>query len=220
MGRSCRSSSTAARGTPLRLAPTLPPTAAPNSPARPRSRPPVDALVAQVRQESDGLHRLAQAHLVSQDAVEPVLPQADHPLDALELVVAQVAGEQRAQLLQGCGGGVGVGAVGAPGAAGRPCVQPAHGRKMPWEARPPGGAPATVGTCGPSPSPGRQAAQPSPKPRGGSRPAWASCQRPPPPPPPQRSGPASASWRACPWPCLWPPGAPAPWHRRARCPGP
>mmetsp|Transcript_15009 Transcript_15009/g.38568 ORF Transcript_15009/g.38568 Transcript_15009/m.38568 type:complete len:573 (+) Transcript_15009:2004-3722(+) len=48
----------------------------------------VDALVAQVGEEADSLARLAKAHLVSEDAVEAVLVEGDHPLDAGELVVA------------------------------------------------------------------------------------------------------------------------------------
>lgn len=51
-------------------------------------------------------HRLAEAHLVGEDAVEAVLPEADEPLDALELVVAQLPLDEGQQGL-GLGGRVG-----------------------------------------------------------------------------------------------------------------
>ncbi len=50
-------------------------------------------------------YRLAEAHLVGQDAVDPILVERDEPLDALELVVAQVSLNQRQKLLQGVWGG-------------------------------------------------------------------------------------------------------------------
>ena len=43
--------------------------------------------------------RLPQAHLVSQDAVEPILVQRDEPLHALQLVLPQFPLYQRQQLL-------------------------------------------------------------------------------------------------------------------------
>ena len=59
----------------------------------------VHALGLEVRQEPDRLDRLAQAHLVGQDAVEPVLVERDQPLDALELVVPQLALDEGQELL-------------------------------------------------------------------------------------------------------------------------
>ena len=66
-----------------------------------------DLLLVQVREEGDGLQRLAEAlpesvksttathHLVGQDAVETVAVQLVEPRDALELVVAQLgAGDE------------------------------------------------------------------------------------------------------------------------------
>ena len=43
----------------------------------------------QVRQEGDRLDGLPQPHLVGQDAVERPLEQADHPVEADVLVLAQ-----------------------------------------------------------------------------------------------------------------------------------
>lgn len=50
-------------------------------------------------------HRLAQPHLVCEDAVEAVGPEGDEPLDALELVVAEGAAEARTHLLSPTGKG-------------------------------------------------------------------------------------------------------------------
>lgn len=47
-----------------------------------------------------GTHRLAQAHLVGQDAVEAVVPQADHPAHPLQLVVPQLSLDQRQEDLE------------------------------------------------------------------------------------------------------------------------
>mmetsp|Transcript_8845 Transcript_8845/g.30409 ORF Transcript_8845/g.30409 Transcript_8845/m.30409 type:complete len:769 (-) Transcript_8845:151-2457(-) len=44
--------------------------------------------LVQVAQERDRLQRFSQAHLVRQDAVDSVVVQVDHPIQALELVVA------------------------------------------------------------------------------------------------------------------------------------
>ena len=44
-------------------------------------------------------YRLPKAHLVSQDPVEAIVVQRDQPLDALELVRAQVALDEGHQLL-------------------------------------------------------------------------------------------------------------------------
>ena len=38
-------------------------------------------------QQRDGLKSLAQAHLVRQDSVDPVLVEGDHPVEAAHLVV-------------------------------------------------------------------------------------------------------------------------------------
>lgn len=57
----------------------------------------VEIMQPPVRQavQPSHAHRLAEAHLVGQDAVDAVLVQRDEPLDALDLVVAQVSLEQR-----------------------------------------------------------------------------------------------------------------------------
>ena len=47
--------------------------------------------VAQVAQESDGLQRFAQPHLVGKDARDPVLVQRDEPIQAGNLVVPHLA---------------------------------------------------------------------------------------------------------------------------------
>ena len=47
-----------------------------------------------------------RTHLVGEDAVEAVLPQADEPADALELVVAQLALDEGQQGLHARGGTV------------------------------------------------------------------------------------------------------------------
>jgi hypothetical protein len=49
------------------------------------------AELAQVGQQRDGLQRLAQPHLVGQDAVDPVVVQVDEPVEALQLVLAHLA---------------------------------------------------------------------------------------------------------------------------------
>ncbi len=43
------------------------------------------AVVLHVAEQRDGLQRLAQAHLVGQDAVDAVLVQRDHPVQAAHL---------------------------------------------------------------------------------------------------------------------------------------
>ena len=43
------------------------------------------ARLFEVRQEGDGLERLAQAHLVCKDAADVVVVQVDHPVEALQL---------------------------------------------------------------------------------------------------------------------------------------
>ena len=46
-------------------------------------------------------HRLAQPHLICEDAVDAVLVQRGEPLDAFDLVVAQLARHQRSEVLTG-----------------------------------------------------------------------------------------------------------------------
>ncbi|KAI3476086.1 hypothetical protein L1887_62392 [Cichorium endivia] len=43
------------------------------------------AEVAEVAEEGDGLERLAEAHLVCEDAVDAVVVERDHPVEALDL---------------------------------------------------------------------------------------------------------------------------------------
>jgi hypothetical protein len=68
----------------------------------------------QVRQVCDALHRLAQPHLVRQQPVHPVGPQADQEAQPLQLVAAQGA-----RLQQGGRRGEGGSAAGQGQAGGR-----------------------------------------------------------------------------------------------------
>ena len=59
----------------------------------------VELLLLEVRHESDGLNRLAETHLVGQDAVQPVVVQRHEPLDAEQLVRLQRAAREKTRLL-------------------------------------------------------------------------------------------------------------------------
>lgn len=48
-------------------------------------------VVLQVSEEGDRLQRLAQAHLVGEDAVDAVVVQRDHPVETLLLVVSELS---------------------------------------------------------------------------------------------------------------------------------
>ena len=50
---------------------------------------PVLLVLGKVAEERNGLHRLAEAHFVREDAVEVVAVQIDHPLESGALVLAQ-----------------------------------------------------------------------------------------------------------------------------------
>ena len=51
-------------------------------------------------QEADGLDGLTESHLIREDAVETVLVERYEPLHALELVLPQLRGHQRQELLR------------------------------------------------------------------------------------------------------------------------
>ena len=47
-----------------------------------------------VAQKRNGLKSFAQPHLVSQNAVDVVLVESDHPVEATDLIVSHLAGLQ------------------------------------------------------------------------------------------------------------------------------
>jgi len=44
-------------------------------------------------------HGLSKAHLISQDPIEAIVPQRDHPFDALQLIRPKVSFDERHQIL-------------------------------------------------------------------------------------------------------------------------
>lgn len=51
----------------------------------------IGLVVLQVAEQRDGLQGLAQTHLVGQDAVDAVLVEGYHPVEATDLVVTHLA---------------------------------------------------------------------------------------------------------------------------------
>ena len=118
-------------------------------------------------QQGNGLQRLAKAHLVSEDAVEAMLVQADHPVKALQLVLACRGGARaRARARSGEGGQSGHSSERASEAGNQaqasPQAQPWYSRISPWMQ--PGCTTRRVAVGPSSPSSSRPPPAPPPRP--------------------------------------------------------